>query len=44
MLAILLSRKIVVTKSREVKTGCNLAETSKAGYGSKRVILPMMMI
>jgi hypothetical protein len=27
-----------------VKTGCNLAESSKEGYGSKRAVLPMMMI
>jgi hypothetical protein len=27
-----------------VKTGCNLAETSKEGYGLKMVVLPMMMM
>jgi hypothetical protein len=27
-----------------VKTGCNLAEFSKEGYGSKRAIFPMIMI
>jgi hypothetical protein len=27
-----------------VKTGCNLAESSKEGYGSKRVVLPIMMM
>jgi hypothetical protein len=27
-----------------VKTGCNLAESSKKGYGSKRAVLPMMMM
>jgi hypothetical protein len=25
-----------LAKSKEVKTGCNLAESSKKGYGSKR--------
>jgi hypothetical protein len=27
-----------------VKTRCNLAESSKDGYGSKRAVLPMMMM
>jgi hypothetical protein len=27
-----------------VKTGCNLAESSKEGYGWKRSVLPMMMM
>jgi hypothetical protein len=27
-----------------VKTGCNLAESSKEGYGSKWAALPMMMV
>jgi hypothetical protein len=31
-------------KSKEVKTGCNLAESSKEGCGSKSKILPMMMM
>jgi hypothetical protein len=26
-----------------VKTGCNLSESYKEGYGSKRAILPMIM-
>jgi hypothetical protein len=26
-----------------VKTGSNLAESSKEGYGSKNAVLPMMM-
>jgi hypothetical protein len=34
--------KIIVAKSKEVKTGCNLAESSKKG--SKRAALPMMII
>jgi hypothetical protein len=40
----LLCIKIIVTKSKEVKTGCNLAESSKEGCGSNRVVLPMMMM
>jgi hypothetical protein len=28
-------KKIIVVKSKEVKTGSNLAESSKEGYGSK---------
>jgi hypothetical protein len=28
-------QKIIVAKSKEVKTICNLAEFSKEGYGSK---------
>jgi hypothetical protein len=35
---------MTVPKSKEVKTGCNLAESSKEGYGSKRAVLPMMII
>jgi hypothetical protein len=31
-------------KFKEVKTGCNLAESSKEGCGSKRAVLPMMMM
>jgi hypothetical protein len=27
-----------------VKTGCNFTESSKEGYGSKRAVLPMMMM
>jgi hypothetical protein len=33
----------MVEKSKEMKTGCNLVESSKQGYGSKRAVLPMMM-
>jgi hypothetical protein len=40
----LLCKKIVVTKSKEVKTGCNLIESSKECYGSESAVLPMMMI
>jgi hypothetical protein len=32
----LLCKTITVAKSKEVKTGSNLAESSKDGYGSKR--------
>jgi hypothetical protein len=31
-------------KSKEVKTGCNLAESSKEGYGSKRAVLLMIIM
>jgi hypothetical protein len=31
-------------KSKEVKTGCNLAESSMEGYGPKRGVLPMMTV
>jgi hypothetical protein len=41
---LLCKRKITVAKSKEVKTGSNLAESSKEGYGSKRAVLPMMMM
>jgi hypothetical protein len=34
----------MVAKSREVKTGCNLAEFSSEGCGSKRAALPMMLM
>jgi spore maturation protein SpmB len=40
----LLCKKITVAKSRQVKTGSNLAESSKEGYGSKRAVLPMVMM
>jgi hypothetical protein len=29
-------RKIIIAKTKEVKTGCNLAESSKEGCWSKR--------
>jgi hypothetical protein len=31
-------------ESKEVKTGCNLAESSKKDHGSKRAVLMMMMV
>jgi hypothetical protein len=37
-------KKIIVGKTKEVTTRRNLAESSKEGYGSKRVVLPMMMM
>jgi hypothetical protein len=36
--------KKIVAKYREVKTGSNLTESSKEGYGSKRAVLPMTMM
>jgi hypothetical protein len=39
----LLCKKKIVTKSKEVKTRCNLAESSKED-SSKRAVLPMMMM
>jgi hypothetical protein len=35
--------KNFVTKSKEVKVGYNLSESSKEGYGSERAVLPTMM-
>jgi phage gp36-like protein len=40
----ILFKKINVATSKEVKPGCNQAESSMEGYGSKRAVLPMMMI
>jgi hypothetical protein len=31
-------------KFKEVRTGSNLAESSKEGYGPKSAVLPMMMM
>jgi hypothetical protein len=39
----LLCRKIIVTKSKEVKTRSNLAESSKEGYGSESAVLLLMI-
>jgi hypothetical protein len=44
MLTTLLCKQIAVTKPKEVKIGCNLTESSKEDYGSKRAVLPMMMM
>jgi hypothetical protein len=38
------AKKITAGKSREVKPGRNQAESSKKGYGSKRAVLPVMMM
>jgi hypothetical protein len=35
---------MIDTKSKEVKTGCNLEESSKEGYDSNRAVLPMMIV
>jgi hypothetical protein len=36
--------KIIVAKPKEVETGCDPAESSKEGCGSKRAVLQMMMM
>jgi hypothetical protein len=41
---LLCKKKIIAAKSKEVKSGCNLVESSKEGYGSKRAILPTTMM
>jgi hypothetical protein len=33
-------KKIIVAKSKELKTGSDLAESSKKGYDSKMAVLP----
>jgi hypothetical protein len=40
-LTTLLWIKNTVAKSKEVKTGCNLEESSKESCGSERAVLPM---
>jgi hypothetical protein len=35
-------KEIIFAKSREMNIGCNLSESSKAGYGSKRAVLQMI--
>jgi hypothetical protein len=40
----LLCEIITVGKPIEVKTGGRLAESYKEGYGSKRTVLPVIMI
>jgi hypothetical protein len=34
----LLCKRIIVAKSKETKTGCNLEEFSKEGYGPKSAV------
>jgi hypothetical protein len=41
---ILLCKEIIVAKSKDVKTGSNMAEFSKEGYGSKNAVLPTMIM
>jgi hypothetical protein len=43
-LKILLCKKKYCAKSKEVKTGCKLAEYFKEGRGSKRVDLAVVMM
>jgi hypothetical protein len=45
-LTTLLWKRIIVSKSKKVKTGwsTNLAESSKEGYGFKMAVFPLMMI
>jgi hypothetical protein len=43
-LTTLLCKKNTVAKPKEMKTGCNLAESSKEDYGSKRAGLPVMTV
>jgi hypothetical protein len=43
-LTISLCKKNIAAKFKGVKTGSNPAESSKEGYGSKRAVLPMMMM
>jgi hypothetical protein len=43
-LTTLLCKKSIVANSKEVKTGCDLAESSKDGYGSERAVFPMIMM
>jgi hypothetical protein len=40
----LVCKKFTVAKSKEVKTGYYLAESSKEGYGPKRAVLPVMLM
>jgi hypothetical protein len=37
-------KKYIIAKSTKVKTRCNLAESSKEDYGSKRAVLSVMMM
>jgi hypothetical protein len=40
----LLCKNIIIMKSKEVKTGSNLAEPCKEGCGSRRAALPTVMM
>jgi hypothetical protein len=37
-------KRITIAKSKGVKTGRKLVEFSKEGFGSKKKVLPIMMI
>jgi hypothetical protein len=39
-----LYKRIIVKKSKELKTRCNLAESSKENYGLKGTVLPVKMM
>jgi hypothetical protein len=39
-----LRKRVTVPKSNEVKTGSNLVEPSREGYGSKSAVLPTVMM
>jgi hypothetical protein len=43
-LTILFFKKLLLLKSKELKTRFNLAASSKEGYGSERTALSVMMI
>jgi hypothetical protein len=40
----LLCKKMIVVKSKEVKTRSNLAESSKESCGSKRAVLLLLLL
>jgi hypothetical protein len=44
MLTTSLFKKVIVAKSKQEKIECNLVEHYMEGYGSKRAVLPMMML
>jgi hypothetical protein len=37
-----LCKNLLLQNPKNIKTGSNLAESSKEGYGSKKTVLPMM--
>jgi hypothetical protein len=37
-------KEIIVAEPKEAKTRCNVAESCKENYDSKRAVLPMMVI
>jgi hypothetical protein len=37
-------KKVIFAKSKEVNTGYILVKSSKESYGSKRAVLPIMMM